>query len=219
MPLCYNVGHRDKVPVKSAKSRPIKISGPKKRLTFARRSGIKGLIGLGLSALTDFVARNIAVVFLTLLVLLVISSAVFMVLSVRLKRLLSRYQVLIDGAEGKNMEELLLDYAERYRQLSERLAQQEKAQAEAAAKSLKHIQRVGLVRFNAFEDVGSNQSFSMALLDAQNDGVIISSLYGRAESRLYAKPVVGGKSSYTLSDEEKQAIREAMQVEARSKSA
>ncbi|MCL4516199.1 MAG: DUF4446 family protein [Firmicutes bacterium] len=174
---------------------------------------------MGLSALTDFVARNIAVVFLTLLVLLVISSAVFTVLSVRLKRLLSRYQVLIDGAEGKNMEELLLDYAERYRQLSERLAQQEKAQAEAAADSLKHIQRVGLVRFNAFDDVGSNQSFSMALLDAQNDGVVISSLYGRAESRLYAKPVAGGKSSYTLSDEEKQAIREAMQVEARSKSA
>lgn len=171
------------------------------------------------SVITEFVAKNIAEIFLVLLVLLITSSTIFTVLSVRLKRLHASYQVLIEGAEGKNMEELLLDYAERYRQLSERLASLEKAQAEAAVKSLKHIQRVGLIRFNAFDDVGSNQSFSVALLDAQNDGIVISSLYGRAESRLYAKPVTGGKSSYTLSEEEKQAIHQAMQADARQKTA
>ncbi|MGE5577852.1 MAG: DUF4446 family protein, partial [Syntrophothermus sp.] len=84
------------------------------------------------SVITEFVAKNIAEIFLVLLVLLITSSTIFTVLSVRLKRLHASYQVLIEGAEGKNMEELLLDYAERYRQLSERLASLEKAQAEAA---------------------------------------------------------------------------------------
>lgn len=74
------------------------------------------------------------------------------------------------------------------------------------------LQRVGVVRFNAFEDVGSDLSFALAVLDDNGDGFVISSLFGRNETRTYAKPVTGGKSGYQLSAEEREAIRKAMEM-------
>lgn len=68
------------------------------------------------------------------------------------------------------------------------------------------LQKVGLVRFNAFSDIGGDQSFALALLDGKDRGIIISSLYGRNEARVYAKPVESGKSSYPLSEEEQKAL-------------
>ena len=72
------------------------------------------------------------------------------------------------------------------------------------------IRNVGVVRFDAFEDMGGRLSFSAALLDGRGDGVVITSINGRQESRSYAKPVAGGSSAHNLSDEEQQAIREAL---------
>jgi hypothetical protein len=74
----------------------------------------------------------------------------------------------------------------------------------------KHIQRIGIVRFNPFSGVGGDQSFSIALLDGDNNGITITSLYGKEGNRVYAKPIEGGKSQYQLSDEEQEAIRRAM---------
>ncbi|HXF70993.1 MAG TPA: DUF4446 family protein [Actinomycetota bacterium] len=74
------------------------------------------------------------------------------------------------------------------------------------------IRRVGLVRFDAFEDVGGRLSFSCALLDDLGDGVVVTSINGRQDTRVYAKPVLGGASSYNLSAEEEAAIRQAMQA-------
>jgi len=68
-----------------------------------------------------------------------------------------------------------------------------------------------LVRFNAFNDLGSDLSFSMALIDDEKNGVVLSSIYGREESRTYAKPVQAGLSTYALTEEEMQVISEASQ--------
>ncbi len=72
------------------------------------------------------------------------------------------------------------------------------------------LQRIGIVRFNPFEDTGGNQSFALALLDANDDGIVLSSLHARAGTRLYAKSLTGGKSDATLSSEESEALRLAM---------
>ncbi len=72
------------------------------------------------------------------------------------------------------------------------------------------FQRVGLVRFNPFEDTGGNQSFALALLDANGDGLVVSSLHSRAGTRLYAKAVAAGRSETALSDEETRAVTEAL---------
>jgi len=67
-----------------------------------------------------------------------------------------------------------------------------------------------MVRYNPFSGVGSNQSFSVALLNEYNDGIVITSLYAKETSRVYAKPIRGGGSEYTLSEEEKKALAEAI---------
>jgi deoxyxylulose-5-phosphate synthase len=79
--------------------------------------------------------------------------------------------------------------------------------------SLHNIQKIGLVRFNPFADTGGNQSFSLALLDGNDSGLIISSLHSRDTTRIYAKPVSVGKGKgYELSEEEKQAVRLARKL-------
>lgn len=72
------------------------------------------------------------------------------------------------------------------------------------------VQHVGVVRFDAFEDMGGRLSFSAALLDDKGDGVVITSINGRQDTRCYAKQVRNGTSIHNLSEEEEQAIREAL---------
>ncbi len=72
------------------------------------------------------------------------------------------------------------------------------------------VQHVGLVRFDAFEDMGGHLSFAAALLDADGDGFILTSINGRQETRIYAKPIERGGSRYHLSNEEQEAIRRAI---------
>lgn len=76
----------------------------------------------------------------------------------------------------------------------------------------KDLSTVGLVRFNPFADAGGDQSFALALLNRESSGVVISSLYGREMSRMYAKSVEKGASKHQLSEEERQAIEQAMRA-------
>lgn len=76
-----------------------------------------------------------------------------------------------------------------------------------------HIQKIGLVRFNPFKETGGDQSFILALIDAENTGVVISSLHTRTGTRWYAKNVVNGQGSeYELSDDEKKALKGAQSL-------
>jgi len=73
-----------------------------------------------------------------------------------------------------------------------------------------HIQKIGLLRFNPFKDTGGDQSFIVSLVDAENNGVVISGLYSRSGTRWYAKKVSKGIGiEHELSDEEKKALKEA----------
>jgi len=89
------------------------------------------------------------------------------------------------------------------RDLDARLALIEAAQRGA-------MQKVGLVRYNPFEETGGNQSFALAMLDADGDGWVLSSLHARAGTRVYAKAVSAGRSDVALSDEETAALRQAL---------
>jgi hypothetical protein len=71
------------------------------------------------------------------------------------------------------------------------------------------VQKVGIVRFNPFSGVGSDQSFSLALLDKKDNGLVITGLFSREGNRVYAKPIRNSQSEYLLSQEEKNAIERA----------
>jgi hypothetical protein len=74
------------------------------------------------------------------------------------------------------------------------------------------VRHVGLVRYDAFEDVGGRLSFSCALLDDVGNGVVVTSINGRQDTRVYAKPITEGRSQYNLSIEEEEAIRQAIET-------
>lgn len=76
-----------------------------------------------------------------------------------------------------------------------------------------NIQKFGIVRFNPFKEIGGNQSFSVALLDGNDNGVVITTLYTREGNRVYGKPIKNGQSEYLLSTEEKEAIEKAKLTE------
>jgi hypothetical protein len=87
------------------------------------------------------------------------------------------------------------------------------AQTKQLDDALAHVvQGVGLVRFRAFQDTGGDQSFALALADGEGNGVVISALYGRGQTRIYAKPVQGWLSPKPLGEEEEQALAEARQT-------
>jgi HAMP domain-containing protein len=137
--------------------------------------------------------------------------ATMMVLA-RQRKLLRRYRQLLNGTADHNLEQLLLAQGETLDQVQAELASLGRKLAELERQSRLHVQKVGIVRFNAFPDTGSDLSFSIALLDANNDGIVLTSLYGRSESRTYAKPIKNGKSTYQLSEEEIAAIAKATGV-------
>lgn len=79
--------------------------------------------------------------------------------------------------------------------------------------SKRTFQKIGVVRFNPFKDVGGNQSFVIALLDSRNNGFVISSFFIKEGNRVYAKQVIDGKSDHLLSDEEQEAIIRAVKTQ------
>ena len=85
----------------------------------------------------------------------------------------------------------------------------DKRQEESLRSTVRHV---GLLRYDAFEDVGGRLSFSCALLDDHGTGAVLTSINGRQETRVYAKPVTSGTSSYNLSTEEQEAIRQALEA-------
>lgn len=134
---------------------------------------------------------------------------------IQLASLRRRYNAIWRGSNALDLEALLADQARRVDEATNRVRQLDSRCANLEEQSRRHVQHVGVVRFNAFADTGSDLSFAVALLDEEQNGVVISSLYGRDESRVYAKPVAAGQSTYFLTNEEKQALAKALDAEGR----
>lgn len=111
---------------------------------------------------------------------------------------------------GNNIQETIENYMKRINEV-----QEENNNLKNYCKQLDDIlktsiQKIGLVRYSAFKDTGSDLSFTLALLNDKNSGVVLNGIYSREMSNIYAKPVEKGESTYTLSEEEKEAIDKAM---------
>ena len=128
----------------------------------------------------------------------------------RTRRLGRRIDALTRGEEGKDLGAILDAHLDKVFAVSNEVDELTVRTAVAEANLRRSFQRIGLVRFNPFEDTGGNQSFALALLDGRGDGFVVSSLHSRTGTRVYAKAVNGGRSETALSDEETQAVRDAM---------
>jgi hypothetical protein len=121
-------------------------------------------------------------------------------------RLVKRRSVKLTGGSAEELADAVSDQSTMIAQLLDRLDDVRLGQDKLGEAVARCLQKSSIVRFNAFEDVGGEQSFALSLLDENNTGVVISSLYGRQDSRLYVKSVVNGEGERTLSEEEQRAI-------------
>lgn len=112
---------------------------------------------------------------------------------------------------GKNLEEDLETYMYRVDKVEKQNAEIYNQIKTLDTDLTKCIQKIGIVRYSAFKDTGSDLSFALALLDENNDGVVLNGIYSREMSNIYAKPIQNGKSTYTISEEETQAIQKAIE--------
>ncbi|MFZ5626098.1 MAG: DUF4446 family protein [Bacillota bacterium] len=139
--------------------------------------------------------------------LLFILVILFWVLTNRKTAVLKKF---LQSAEGRDLVGYLQQLAERLDSLEKQVNELKEKQIKQQITLTRCLQNKAVVRFNAFEDTGSDLSFAVALLDERGDGVVLSSLYGRQDCRTYAKPLKNGQSRYPLTDEEKEAIALAL---------
>jgi hypothetical protein len=158
------------------------------------------------AAVAPFV--GVAIVGLGLAVLLLLALAI--VQARRLGSLRRRLDGLTRGAEGQSLDAVLDAHLDKVDAVARELDDLSARSALLEAAGRRAIQRIGLVRFNPFEDTGGNQSFAVALTDAAGNGFVVSSLHSRTGTRVYAKAIADGRSDGALSEEESEALRLAL---------
>jgi hypothetical protein len=160
--------------------------------------------------LDSLVSANIGPIVAGLLVVVLALVLAVVGLIRRTGSLGRRLESITQGSDAQSLEAVLGSHLERVRQVV-RDVDVVTARTAVIERDLQgSFGRVGLVRYNPFEDTGGNQSFAIALLDGRGDGFVVSSLHSRTGTRIYAKAVAAGASDTALSEEETAALKEAL---------
>lgn len=147
---------------------------------------------------------------ISIIALLVISLIWNIILTIKMSSLNRRYKKFMRGSTGKNFETMLLEQVETVSGAVDRVNLMNQEMLELKNQVDRCIQKINIIRYNAFSDTGSDLSFSVALLDSFNDGFLLTGIYGRNESITYAKPVEKGLSKYPLSVEEEMVLNRSL---------
>lgn len=124
---------------------------------------------------------------------------------------INHYRKLVKNGKSDNLQEILEKILKDDKISQEEIDKLKKRVEGIDTEGLSHIQKIGLIRFNPFADTGGSQSFTLAVLDGKNNGVLISSLHSRDQTRMYTKQIKEGKGlGFELSKEEKEAIEKAI---------
>jgi hypothetical protein len=129
---------------------------------------------------------------------------------VNVSRLKQRFTAALGESNQDSLETTLAAHLARVEEVGQHLTELDAQYKQLAVKSSLASQKISIVRFNPFGDTGGDQSFSLAVLDAQDSGYVLTSIHGRQGTRVYVKPVDFGKSKYTLSAEEQQSLNQAV---------
>lgn len=137
--------------------------------------------------------------------------AIYVLNSIKLTKLRKNYSDFMTKlGKGNNINEMLQDYVKRVDDIKKENVEIENYCRKLDDESKNYLKKIGLVRYNAYKDTGSNLSFALAILNDHNTGIILNGIYGRDTSNIYAKPIVEGKCEYALSKEEKEALDKAI---------
>lgn len=148
------------------------------------------------------------VICLSILVIILIILVITLYSAVN--KLEKKYKRLMRGVNNKNLEEALVEYIDMVEK-SNNISEEINSKLDEVNNRIDNcVQKVSVVRYKAFDDVGSDLSFSIAILNNNNNGVILTGIYGRNESTTYAKPIDKGLSRYDLSEEEIYVLNDAI---------
>ena len=143
--------------------------------------------------------------------LLTLCLILLLIEHIRLSRLVKKYKLLIQGLSEKNVEDLMVSYSDELLDIKDQI----NGNIEGRIKNLENrmptcLRNFGLVSYNAFENIGNNMSFSLSALDDKKNGFLLTGIYTRENSYLYAKEIISGQSKKELSREEKEALSKAL---------
>ena len=124
-----------------------------------------------------------------------------------------RFNDFFNVGKGEGLEGVLAEQGKKTRDMAEDLKKLRNDVARIDIMAEASVQKVGMVRFNPFDDTGGDQSFAVALMDAADNGIVLSSLHSREGTRIYSKQIIKGESRHHLTDEEREAIRRAITKE------
>ncbi len=159
--------------------------------------------------LINFLRTDNYLLFLSVIIIILLIG--FIILLIGNMKLKEKYRKFMQKlGNGKNLEEDLSNFMYKVDRVERQNAEIMNFCKNLDEDLTKCIQKVGIVRYSAFKDTGSDLSFAVALLDEKNSGVVFNGIYSREMSNIYAKPVENGNSSYTLSEEESEAIKRAI---------
>lgn len=159
-----------------------------------------------MAELNELVSEQLFVIVAFLAVMVIFLLIIVLAQSVRLSRLRKRYERMMAGAGVEDLESLLLNLKMQTDSVEDEQEEQRRMMTLIEQRQRMAKTKLGIKRYNAFSDQGSDLSFSFALLDELDNGIVISGLHNRDSSYVYAKPLEQGESKYTLSPEEKEAI-------------
>jgi hypothetical protein len=143
-------------------------------------------------------------------ILFYIISAVVVIILLWILMIEIRLKKIFTGTKAKNLEEMIVIVGKKISKIEESQAKIDKHLIAIDDKQNKSIRNIETIRFNPFVDAGSNQSFAIALMNDEGNGVVMSSLYARDRMSIFAKPIVKGKSEFELSSEEKEVLEKAI---------
>ncbi len=130
---------------------------------------------------------------------------------IKLIRIRKEYKNFMNKiGNGTNLQEILEKHIEKINKTIAKNDELEKFCTNLDSDIKSCIQKIGIYRYNAYKDTGSDLSFTLALLDENNNGVVLNGIYSREMSNIYAKPVENGKSIYKVTEEEQEALKRAM---------
>jgi len=163
-----------------------------------------------LQNLVNYIAAHSATMLLTAIILILILMIILLYVLIRLSGMESRYRALMRGSKHPDLEGMLLQHIKEVEVVSKanhRISEENKLIRKFLRRTMV---RTSVLRFRAFEDMGGDLSYAVAMLDANNNGMVFSSIFARDASRSYVKPINSGLSEYPLTEEEEQVLNDAM---------
>ncbi|MBU3091151.1 DUF4446 family protein [Clostridium sp. CM028] len=165
-----------------------------------------------MKSIINFIKNEQIYIIIALMIIVFMLIVIIIITYAFLNKLERRYRKLMRGVNNKNLEEVVISYLDKIDEVKDEneVIKQRYEQINGELKTC--VQKTSMIRYKAFDDMGSDLSFSITLIDGNGNGAILTSIYGRNESTTYAKPIDKGISRYELSQEESKVLEQAINL-------